>query len=88
MHQFNTDISGALEMFENAFGGGCLFSPPPAKNQRSLNKTDSMEIINKKALTSYPLISYLKERKIAIGVARKYLIEIHYRKGNRLYFTL
>lgn len=40
------------------------------------------------AISSYPLINYLNERRIALDVAEKYLCEARYSIGDKLYYSL
>lgn len=88
IHQFQTDVSGALEKLESAFGGVRIIAPVPIKSHRSFEQKDEREITGIKPLSCFPLISYLRERKIDIEIAKNYLVEIHYRNWNKSYFGL
>lgn len=88
MYQFNTNVSGALKRLENAFGGAGIIAPILPENHRSFEKKDSRKITAVKPLSYFPLISYLRERKIDIGIAKNYLVEVYYKSWNKSYFSL
>ncbi|MEX6690029.1 toprim domain-containing protein [Danxiaibacter flavus] len=59
--------------------------PAPAINKKADHK---IEILSSKTISSYPLVDYLKSRKIPLDVAQKYCSEIHYRLGEKEYYAI
>ncbi|MCI5165519.1 MAG: DNA primase [Candidatus Electrothrix sp. GM3_4] len=84
--QFNTDVSGALEKLESAFCGG-ITAPAPRLVEPKIKESEYF-ITDIKPLSYLPLISYLNERKIDLQIAKKYVIELYYKKGSDSYFTI
>ncbi len=82
---FKTNISGALKIIENTFPG-VHPSPLIEVKKNDLNKKTKIQTIQ--TLSYFPLINYLKERKINIEIAKQYLLEIFYTFENKNYFTI
>lgn len=58
------------------------------KNIPSYEKTNRIEIRSVKVLKNPALIAYVNSRFIDIQIARKYINEIYYRRGERNFFTV
>jgi len=52
------------------------------------NDKPAITILKKKKIENKALISYLEQRKIPLEVAKKYLIEIYFKNGEKRYFAL
>ncbi|MDQ7083887.1 MAG: toprim domain-containing protein [Sulfurovum sp.] len=79
------DLSQALQILgQNSFS----FSPAPKKNPPP--RIDNFEMVEVKKLSNYALLKYLKSRKIDMGIADKYIVEVLFKRqdGNKNLFAI
>ena len=51
-------------------------------------KNNAINILSDHSISSYPLLKYLHERRIALSVAEQYLKEVRYQIGDKTYYAL
>ncbi|RLZ08046.1 toprim domain-containing protein [Faecalibacter macacae] len=86
LYYLETDLKGVLNYFNDN-----SFSFQQQKNNFSINKTESKteyEIIELKEITSFPLIQYLKNRKLSSEIVKRYCKEIHYKLNQKTYYAI
>ena len=86
---FRTDLRGAVEELERMQGGAPAPEPVrPALPVKTETPKDTLTILSLKPITSRSLKLYLEKRGIPLEVANPYLKEMHYERGEKLYFSL
>jgi hypothetical protein len=69
--------------------GGIPVAPALVKtNAGRAPEPGRITILKRDKITSYPLIQYLRKRRIDVSIANKYCEEIHYRTGGKNYFAI
>lgn len=91
MAYFRTDLRGAVEEVERMRDGApppknAAPSPPPSTPK--IAEKEEFVILGIQPVTSLALKRYLEKRGIPVEVAARYLKEIHYERGEKLYFAL
>lgn len=69
------------------------FSLTPSNRQQVVGKTTEadqtgIKVLSTHYISSYPLVSYLRERKIAEDIADTFLREVRYQNGNKSFYAL
>lgn len=75
------------EFLQN-LSSGAIDLPKHATKKGTAAEDGAITVLAAFSITSYPLINYLHERRISLGVAAHYLQEVHYRIGDKTFYAL
>lgn len=88
MAYWNTDESGALAQLDRIYRGMSYTRIPPIKKADIKPDEPEIKINQLKHLQSFPLLNYVKERKINPAIAQQYCKEAHYEVGGKNYYAI
>lgn len=82
---YDGTIAEILQKFDNCFS----FQPPPLLAiERYPPERERITVKHTSAITSTPLLTYLKERRIPVLLADKYCVQIHYQLHDKIYYGI
>ncbi|HZH97190.1 MAG TPA: toprim domain-containing protein, partial [Flavisolibacter sp.] len=77
-------VSAFLQRLDN----GSLSIQKQAPTSLARDDDNQIKILSTFSVNSYPLMKYLRERKIPAEIANKYLSEVRYQIGDKTYYAL
>lgn len=88
MLYFNRDVTGVLQELDKVYRGPVKQYNVPTKEQRQKEEEPEIKIISVKPLHSFPLMQYLKERRIHPGIADQFCKEVTYQLHGKQYYSI
>jgi hypothetical protein len=82
------NVRTLLQRLDNNFSSLVQLDRQQIVGKRSDQTAHSIRVLSSHYISSYPLVSYLRERKIADDIADTYLREVRYQNGSKTFYAL